>query len=484
MTPQELAELDSLLKTSSNNVISLTDFKRAQYKNYMHAPHLEALDSALTNVSRYVETGGAEGIGRLIVEMPPRHGKTLTTSRHYPSWHIGRNPDHRMMLVSYGATLAEKNSRATRNTILSPTYQNIFRIDLARDSKAVDAWDVAGHEGGADAMGIGGAATGKGAHVLIIDDPIKNREQAESETWRNKIWDSYTDDLYTRLEPGGAIVVMMTRWHQDDLIGRLLVREGDQWARLRLPAIAEENDPLGRAVGDALWPERYPLSALAEIKRTLGDYSWSALYQQEPVPSEGGIFKRAWFDPWLTELPPIVHSVRYWDLAMSEKTSADYTASVRLGVGRDDGAIYVMDVTRKRVDWGDLAEHMAEVILADGREVVQGVEMKGYMSRAVQKLNEDGRFQSYSVFGFDVDKDKLTRALPFAAHAGAGKVKVLHRSWTQDYVDELCSFPAGAHDDMVDASSGADSMLDGSGLTGQGWGFLTHDNTGAIAGDY
>lgn len=456
--------MDRLLATAStssdihNNTISLTDYKRHIYRRYQHGAHLEALDALLTDVSRYVESGGKEGVGRAIIEMPPRHGKTVSTSRLFPTWHIGRNPDHRVMLVSYGASLAEKNSRYARNLIQSPRYTQLYpHIHLARDSKAADAWDLEGYDGGMDAMGIGGSATGKGAQLLIIDDPVKNREEAESKLIRDKTWDSFNDDLYTRLEPGGAIVVMMTRWHQDDLIGRLL-KSGEHWHRLRLPAIAEPLDALARTEGAALWPERFPLDTLRDIERTLGPYSWSALYQQNPVPSEGGIFKRAWF-PIVHQHPEIVHAVRYWDLAMSEKTSADYTASVKIA-SCTDGHTYVVDVTHDRIDWGNLTDYMAGVMLNDGVNVLQGVEEKGYMSRAVQSLNADPRLHGYSVFGYPVDKDKLTRALPFAARCAAGMVHLLSAHWNEIYTDELCSFPNGAHDDQVDASSGAWTMLD------------------------
>lgn len=446
---------------------NLTLYKRLMYRQYEHAPHLAALDRALQDVTRYVETGGREGVGRLVVEMPPRHGKTLTVSRLYPTWHLGRNPEHRVMLVSYGATLAQKNSRMARNLIASPRYHDTFGLALDAGSAAADAWDLAGHEGGCDAMGITGGATGKGAHLLIIDDPIKSRAEAESQTYRDNTWDAFTDDLYTRLEPGGAIVVMMTRWHQDDLVGRLLREQPGEWVRLRLPALAEQGDPLEREIGAALWPWRYPADVLAATKQTLGEYAWSALYQQAPTPAEGGIFKRAWFEPLCTYVPAIQYAVRFWDLAMSEKTSADYTAGVKIGVG-GDGQYYVLDVARRQVDWGELVGWMASVMLLDGPEVTQGIEEKGYMTRAIQELNADPRLHSYAVFGYAVDTDKLTRALPYAARCSAGQVHVVEGHWTGDYLDELCSFPQGTHDDQVDASSGAWSMVGGEGVLDMG----------------
>lgn len=466
MTPLERAELDAILASSSEfglNPISLTDFKFKTYKRYKHPKHLAMLDDALTQVVRYVETQGQEGIGFLVSEMPPRNGKTLTLGRYFPPWVLGNHPDWRLMLVCYGATLAEKSSRLARNLMQSLIYQDVFPgVRLDPQSKAADAWNILDREGGMDALGVLGGATGKGAHILICDDLIKNREEAESEVIREKTWDALIDDLLTRLEPGGAVILNATRWHQDDPIGRAIKElkpvYGDKMVRLRFPAIAEKDDALGRQEGEPLWPERYPLDVLRRIEATMGAYSWSALYQQNPVPAEGGIFKRAWFTPLLDNKPEIQYAVRYWDLAMSEKTSADYTVGVKIGQGTD-GHYYVLDVTRKRIDWGDLTPWMAEIMLADGPDVTQGIEEKGYMSRAITDLNRDPRLHEYRIFGYPVDKDKVTRALPFAAKCGAGLVHVLNAHWAQEYVDELCSFPNGAHDDQVDASSGAWAMI-------------------------
>ncbi len=447
---------------SQRNEIGLTDFKRLVYRRYQHAHHLEVFDQHLTEVARYIETGGKEGIAFLISEMPPRHGKTFTLGRFFPTWFLGRNPDCRVMLVSYGQDLVDKPSRQCRSLITSPVFQEIYTdVKLAPESRAVNAWNIHDHEGGMDAIGIKGGATGKGAHLLICDDLIKDRKEAESDLIRENTWEALVDDLLTRLEPGGAVVLNATRWHLDDPIGRAIKNlkpiYGNKMVRLRFPAIAEKDDILGRAEGEALWSERYPIDDLRLKEATMGAYSWSALYQQSPVPAEGGIFKRAWFEPLRNNCPEIVYAYRYWDLAMSEKTSADYTAGVKIGQAVD-GHWYILDVAHKRVDWGDLTAYLAEIILADGAGVQQGIEKKGYMSRAIQDLNNDPRLRGYAIFGYDVDTDKTTRALPFAAKCGAGLVHVLNESWAQEYVDELCSFPNGMHDDQVDASSGAWAM--------------------------
>jgi predicted phage terminase large subunit-like protein len=428
----------------------------------MHADHLRVIDYTLEQCTRHAETAGREGLSHVIFEMPPRHGKTQTISRLYPAWHLGKFPDHRVILASYGATLAYRNSRYARNLLATDRYRQVFGgVELDPGSRAVDTWELAGHEGGMDAAGVGGGLTGKGGHIIIVDDPVKSREEAESETYRDKVYHWFTEDLYSRREPGAAVIVVMTRWHMDDLVGRLLRDDRRKWERIRFPAIAEPADQLGRAEGDALWPDRYPLDVLRDIEATMGPYPWAALYQQNPVPAEGGVFKRAWFSTVQRMfIPGLTQVVRFWDLAMSSKTAADFTVGVLMGMG-DDGRIYVLDVKRIQAEWGDVVPFVAQVALEDGPGVQIGVEEAGYTSRAVQELQQDARLHSFGIWGYPVDKDKLTRALPFAARCAAGNVSVVEAGFTGAYLDEMCSFDKGAHDDQVDASSGAYAMLDG-----------------------
>ncbi len=436
--------------------VSLGEFSPMAYKQYKHAPHLQLIDETLESVSRYIATFGASGVGRVIFTMPPRHGKTQKISRIYPSWHLGNFPEHRVMQVSYGDTLVQKNSGWVRNTIRQAWYKRLFNVDLADDSKSKTSFNLKGHEGGLDALGIGGSATGKGAHLLIIDDPIKNRSQAESLTYRDKIWDAFTDDLYTRLEPSGACVVVMTRWHEDDLVGRLH-NSGEEWLEICLPALAKEGDVLGRAVGEALWEKRFSRERLLLTQRLQGDYAFSGLYQQEPAPSEGGRFKRAWFEP-IREVPDIVRAVRYWDLAMSDKETADYTVGVKLGEDKT-GHVYVLDVVRLQEDWQNVVPTMKRVILADGNKVKQGVEKQGYMSRAVKDLNRDIELKNYQITGHKVDTSKTVRAMPLQSRFAEGVLRVTLAHWTQSYTEEFVLFPNGSHDDQVDATAGAWAML-------------------------
>jgi predicted phage terminase large subunit-like protein len=445
---------------------SLTAFKRLMWKRYQHAPHLEALDRALEQCVRCYETHGREGYSHLIIQLPPRHGKTLTVSRFLPAWFLGNHPDARVIMASYGATLAEKNSRYARKVVQTKRYQSTFPgVTLDPVSHAADAWDILDREGGVDALGVGGGVTGKGGDLIVCDDVIKSRAEAESEIYRQKTWDWFTDDLYTRRNDEYApIVVCMTRWQTDDLAGRLLREQPGKWHILNLPALAEENDVLGRQPGDPLWPERFSLTMLQDIQDTLGEYSWNALYQQRPIAAEGGIFKRANFGI-IQSVPECSVIVRYWDLAMSEKTSADYSVGVKMGMGLD-GRTKILDVARRRVEWDQLAAFMADVALQDGPECQIGFERQGYMTRAGQALAQDSRLHHYAIWGYTKDKDKLTNALPFAARVGLQMVDVVEAQWTRDFLDELCSFPRGAHDDQVDAGAGAYEMLGGDVMVG------------------
>jgi hypothetical protein len=257
------------------------------------APHLDLLNRKLVDVAN-------KRLRRLLITMPPRHGKSLLTSENFPAWYLGTNPNHRVILASYEADFAASWGRKAR-AILEAYGKALFDVEVSRGSSAANRWGLQGYRGGMDTAGVGGAVTGKGADLLIIDDPLKNSEEANSFTIRHKIWDWYRSTAYTRLEPDGCIVLIQTRWHSDDLAGRVIKearRDGEDWEILNLPAIAGANDILGRSPGQALWPERFNVERLQKIRRTVGSYFWSALYDQNPTDEEGGRVKREWFRFW------------------------------------------------------------------------------------------------------------------------------------------------------------------------------------------
>lgn len=274
-----------------------TTYKQIVRPDYVRATHLDRLDKACMSAEAFVRTKGQEGHGRHIVSMPPRHGKTMTVAELFPAWFLGKHPDWWVMVLSYGADLAEASSDKARGNVSHPHHAGIFGNTLSPHSKAKARWKMAGHRGGYIAQGLGGGVTGKGAHLLIMDDLIKNRANAENKRERDAVWDEYLDTAKTRLDdPFAAIFLIMTRWHVDDLAGRLMLRQPGKWNEIAFPAIAYEDDPLGRAEGVALWPERFPLETLLEIKEERPPYSWSSLFQQSPFLREGGLFNYDWFE--------------------------------------------------------------------------------------------------------------------------------------------------------------------------------------------
>ena len=250
------------------------------------ARHLEILNGALLSVAE-------RRIRRLLVTMPPRHGKSELASRYLPAWYLLVRPEHRVILASYEADFASSWGRKARDVVeeLGPH----FGVVVNDASSAANRWDIKDQEGGMVTAGAGGPITGRGADLFIIDDPIKNAEDAMSPTIRAKIWDWYLSTAYTRLEPEAVMVIIQTRWHSDDLAGKLLQHEPGLWHWLNLPALCTGDDLLGRARGEALWPERYSAEALAGIRGTIGARWFEALYQQKPLTEQGNMFKREWF---------------------------------------------------------------------------------------------------------------------------------------------------------------------------------------------
>jgi predicted phage terminase large subunit-like protein len=383
--------------------------------------------------------------------VPPRHGKSEMTTVRYPMFRLEQDPTLKVIIGAYNQTLANKFSRKGRR--IAET-----RLTLSTDRNAAEDWETR-DGGGLRAVGVGGGITGQGGNLIIIDDPVKNREEAESETYRERVWDWYTDDLYTRLEPNGAIILIMTRWHQDDLAGRILASsDSPNWTVVTLPALAEENDPLGRNVGEALCPERYDVAALNDISLVLGR-SFHALYQQSPRPKEGYRFKRSWFE--VVDVAPVdAQRIRYWDKGFTEDGGA-YTAGVLMSKSLS-GLYYVENVERGQWSSGPRDEKMKAVAKRDkdayGRVTIWIEQEPGSTGRdSCDVLIKC--LAGYIVYADKVTGDKEFRAEPFEAQAEAGNVKIVRGDWNEALLDELCDFPIGKYKDQVDASSGAFNKL-------------------------
>jgi predicted phage terminase large subunit-like protein len=422
------------------------------------AEHLLLLDEALVQVA-------AGEIKNLMVFMPPRHGKSELTSKFFPTWYLSRFPDKRVILTSYEADFASSWGYKVRSLIQEhgPTK---LGIEIAPNSSARDRWDILGHYGGMMTAGVGGAITGKGADLLIIDDPVKNAEQAQSKRLREKTLDWYKSTAYTRLEPGGAVVVIQTRWHDADLSGALLEDEGHKWKVINLPALAGLNDPLGRKPGEALFRQRFDEAALADIKETLGPYWWAALYQQTPQDEEGAIFKTQFFQ-YATLTGGVIdlgerkylyddcEIFQTCDPAATKSSKADYFV-LATWAKTPENDLVLLDLLRLRLESPDQVKLFWQQF-RKWRPASQWVETVGAGKILYQFLDKEGLPVKELKPG---TRDKVTRAIPAAARMAAGRIYFRAGApWIQELEDELLAFPNGTHDDQVDNVSYAFQVM-------------------------
>lgn len=358
-------------------------------------------------------------IKRLMVFMPPRHGKSELISKKFPAWYLGKHPDHEIILATYGAELSYDFSRIARETLRR--NRALFGVELDDKSQAVQRWGIKDHRGGMVAVGVGGPITGRGFHIGIIDDPVKNREEANSETIRNKTWEWYRSTFRTRAYPDAAIILVMTRWHEDDLGGRLLQEQEGDWEVIRLPAVAEDNDLLGRAPGDPLWPERYTLSELEGIRRDIGSHEWLALYQQRPTAPGGNLFKREWLQ-YVDSTPQDLRIYQTVDLAISKKETADNFVILTFGMDKDAN-VFIFDLY---VGHNSFPEQVKLILsyFEKWKPLRVGIESTAYQQALAQHLRAH---TAVPVQELKPSADKVTRALKITPHFENGKVYV-HRN--------------------------------------------------------
>lgn len=459
---------------------------------------------------------------RLIISMPPRHGKSELVTVRYAAWRLLCDPSINVIIGSYNQRLADRFSRKIRRVICddqgltaktrsltaktrsltaeaqrrgeeraepfsrsgaedlptlptSPrlsvsavkTNENPFPFTRARPANSVSEWETTAG-GGLRSVGVGGGVTGFGANLIVIDDPVKSREQASSLRFRERVWDWFNDDLYTRLEPGGAIVLIQTRWHQDDLAGRLIAEMengGEPWTIVSLPALAELSadtsvidpiDPIGRRPGEPLCPERFGLEELAEIRSKMTEMSFAALYQQRPVPADGGVFKRAWFRNIVDSAPDGLKWKRGYDLAVSLKRSADYTASFRTAFDTE-GTLYIDGGFRRRIDFPEQRRFIIERMRLEP-DTEHGIELAIHGRAVMQELRKMPELRGRRLRGVPVRGDKQERALSWIRLAEEGRVRLTRGHWNRNFIEEACSFPFGSHDDQIDAVSIAAAM--------------------------
>lgn len=454
---QQLQQL-SALTPEDFAYARLISYAAYQWPGYRDAAHHRLIARKLEAVER-------GDIKRLMISMPPRHGKSMLASEFFPAWYLGRNPDHYVVTATYAQDLADDFGRKVKNQIDDDAFRAIFPgVSLSGDSKSAKRFNVEGQAGGYEhhlsqrgayyAVGVGGPLTGRGAHLLLIDDPVKNREDAESEVIRKKTKEWYTSTAYTRLMPGGRIVIIQTRWHEDDLTGWLLEEHAHEgWDVLTLPAIDDE--------GNALWPEQYPVPELEKIRQAVGPRDWSALYQQRPSPETGDYFKREWVKT-VDTLPPRGEMLIYGasDYAVTSD-GGDFTVHVIVGID-SDGRMYLLDLWRAQASSDVWVEAFCDLVLKwkpVGWAEETGQIKSGVGPFLVKRMLERQAYVAREQFA--TRGDKAVRAQSIRGRMAMNRLYIKKDApFLADLISELMSFPVGVHDDQADALGLAGQLMD------------------------
>lgn len=442
------------------------------YVEYVHHGHYEHFKHTELICETLQRIADGEQLS-VLIEMPPRHGKSMTVTETFPSYYLGRNPDKRVIAAAYSDGLATKFGRLNRNKF-NEFSNELFDVQLSESNAATKDWGVEDKRGGMIATGIGGSITGQGADLMIIDDPIKNMKEAMSQTIRDNIWDEWEATLSTRLHDGASVIVIMTRWHEDDLIGRLLARSPRKWVRLRLPAIAEDKDDLlDREIGEALCPELGFNKKWAEEKKTeVGSRTWASLYQQRPAPAGGNIFKREWIKFYVRDaqmkrewglsddvmvLP--IHfdkQAQSWDCTFKDSETSDYVAG---GVwARKKAQYFLFDVDHRRMGFADTMKAIRAMSDKWPKARSKYIEDKANGTAIIEMLKDE----ISGIVPVNPDGGKEARANAVSPLFEAGNVYFPHPNmcpWVEDLIEELVSFPNAAHDDLVDMTTQALNQL-------------------------
>ena len=444
---------ESLIDFTSMTMPDPEDPDNVDKSRYQPVKHHATICAALEQVERGTYQ-------RLIISMPPRHGKSELASRRFPAWFLGKDPYRQVIFATYNADVAQDFGRSVREIMRGPAYKQVFPgCKLRTGSQSSDKLQT--EEGGlANFVGVGGGLTGRGADLLVIDDPIKDREEADSKRERDKLWEWFTQVAMTRLMAGARVVIIMTRWHEDDLVGRLTDPKNpcyndeiaQAWRILALPAIAVENDPMDRPVGQALWPERYGLDFLNEIRR-LNAKGFSALYQGKPTPDDGDFFRRDWLKPYPHEIPK---NLRYYcvsDHAVSTAQTADKTVLLPFGLDEEDNVWILPDVWWRRASTDQVIDGMID-LMSRHKPAKWGAE-RGHISQSIgpflRKVQQERGIWTV-VEEITPVKDKQTRAQAIRGRMAMGKVFFpKFAPWWADAETELLKFPSARHDDFVDA---------------------------------
>lgn len=427
----------------------------------VRTPALDTINQAL------VETLNTPD-GRLIISMPPQEGKSQLSSRRFPTWALTQNPELRIAVASYEAGIARRWGRVVRDDITQ--HSDLLGLRVRDDLSAQHEWQLADHDGGVFTAGVGGAMTGRPVDLLLIDDPVKGREQADSPTIQRKTWEWWTDTALTRLAPGAPVILILTRWSDQDLAGKLIDSEPDVWRVLNIPAQAEDTDDvLGRAPGEFMVSARGRTTAQWEArKKSSGPFTWSALYQGRPAPAEGGIFPRDWptYDqPLWTEHPDGTRRVpmsagdemiQSWDLTFKDAGTSDYVVG-QVWLRTRAGA-YLLDQTRARLDFPATLDAIRATTARWPQAVAKLIEDKANGPAVIAAL----RHEIPGIIPVNPEGGKVTRAHAVTPYVHARNVHLPTAQLLPNVEalrEEAANFPNAAHDDTVDALTQALNQL-------------------------
>ena len=444
-----LQDLDVATKREASQT-SFLKFVQEMWPAFIHGSHHEIMSDAFEKV--------CDGkLKRLIINMPPRHTKSEFASYLLPAWFLGRFPEKKVIQTAHTAELAVGFGRKVRNLVGDEDFKAVFKdVSLRSDSKAAGRWNT--NKGGEYfAIGVGGAVTGKGADLLIIDDPHSEQEARSPDgSVFDPVYEWYTSGPRQRLQPGGAIVIVMTRWHQRDLAGQILKasqqRDGsDEWEVIQLPAILPS--------GNSLWPEFWPKPELEKLKAELPASKWSAQYQQDPTAEENAIIKREWWRKWEEKQPPLCEFIiQSWDTAFLKTERADYSACTTWGVfypDEDEGGnanIILLDAFKDRMEFPEL-KSVAMKTYNEWEPDACIVEAKAAGMPLIFELRQMG--MPIGEFTPSRGNDKIARVNAVSDLFASGVVWTPQTSWAEEVMEEFASFPVGEHDDLVDSSTQA-----------------------------
>lgn len=393
--------------------------------------------------------------------MPPRHGKSQMASIDFPAWYLGRNPDKEIITASYSSELAQEFGGKTREKVSSEVFKAVFpKLLLREDERARGRWRTL-EGGGYTSVGVGGPITGRGANILLIDDPIKNREEAESETYRNRIWEWFTSTAFTRLEPGGVVIIVMTRWHLDDLVGRILANKdlARRTQVIRFPAIAEFKEDF-RGQNEPLWPNRYPMDELLDIKMSIGPYDWQALYQGDPILTERQEFRPDWVRRTSEQMVGLMSARRFLtvDTAMSKRTTADYTGFCDNRVNSQN--FWHLQAWRSRLGPEELVDMLFTLHESRRYEKI-GIERTSYLDGLKPFLDAEQRKRQRFLPIVELEHKQTSKEIRIRGlipRYAAGSVFHIDGE-CESLEEEMRSFPLGMHDDTLDALAYQDQIV-------------------------